>query len=317
MRKLLIGFFLLTVCIESAVSQFDAQMSQYMFHNSAFNPAAIGEIDMVQVEAMHRIHWVGMPNAGQTTWLDLNSPVKIGNTLNGAGLRILNDAVGDFTIQSAHLQYAYKKMLGTGKLSVGVDLGFVSIGFNGDSISDNARDLLGDYYHLNEDPYIPTSSVSGMAFDIGIGAYYSTAKFYGGVSYTHLNSPRVTWNERTSIKERGVLYLTGGYNWRMYNPKWVLKPSALFKSDFATFQLDLSSLLEYDAKYWGGLGLRYQDAVTIMLGANLLSGLSVGYAYDIPVSKIGSWGSHEISLVYNFQIMNQKTKSKYRSIRFL
>jgi len=81
----------------------------------------------------------------------------------------------------------------------------------------------------------------------------------------------------------------------------------------------VSSRMEYDNKYWGGLSYRIQDAVVFMAGINIAGGLSIGYSYDLPTSKIitVSSGSHEIMLVYSFEYVFEKRTSKYKSIRLL
>lgn len=314
MRKVVLSLLFLLVCISPVFSQFDAQLSQYMFHNSAFNPAAVGEGDMIQITGQHRIQWVGMPNAGQTTIFSINSPLKIENSHHGIGFRFLNENVGLFTNQTAHLQYAYKKSLAGGVLSFGADIGFVSIGFKGskDSIPE------GDYHNQN-DPLIPKTDVSGMGFDMNVGMFYSTPRYYAGLSYSHLNSPTVNWGDNYDFKLIGTLYFTGGYNWVLPDPKFVFKPSTLLKTDFSSLQLDATARLEYDNKYWGGLSYRIQDAVVVLAGINIAGGMSIGYSYDLPTSQIitVSSGSHEIVLAYNFEYIFQKRTSKFKSIRLL
>ena len=316
MRKVVLSILLLVVCFCSVFSQFDAQFSQYMFHNSAFNPAAVGEGDMIQVTGQHRIQWVGIPNAGQTTVFIINTPIKLENSTHGLGFIFLNDRVGLFTNQAAHFQYAYKKHLGSGVLSLGTDIGFISIGFHGDSIH---KIPIGDYHDLTGDPQIPQASVVGMSLDMNIGVFYSTPKFYGGLSYSHLNSPTANWNDKINFKPQSTLYLTGGYNLILNDPKFELKPSTLLKTDFSLLQLDVTTRLEYDNKYWGGLSYRIQDAVVVLAGINIAGGLSIGYSYDLPTSQIitASSGSHEVMLVYSFEYVFGKRTNKYKSIRIL
>jgi len=321
MKKVVLSILLLLISIGSVYSQFDAQLSQYMFHISSFNPAAVGDGNMIQITGQHRIQWLGIPNAGQTTVFSINAPLKIGKTYNGVGFTFLNDKVGQFINQSAHLQYAYKKKLGTGVISIGADLGFVSLGFNnGDSIQDPKHTIpIGDYHQISEDPEIPKSSVVGMSFDVNVGLYYYTPIYYAGLSYLHLNNPTVNWGDKSEFKESGTLFLTGGYNLVLANPKFVLKPSTLYKTDFRSWQIDLSSRLEYDNKYWGGLSYRFQDAVVVLAGINISGGLSIGYSYDLPTSQIitVSSGSHEIIVMYSFEYLFGKRNSKYKSIRIL
>lgn len=318
MRKVFFTAFLLLSCIWTIFAQFDTQFSQYMFNQTAFNPAAVGEGGMIQVIGQHRLQWVGMPNGGRTTVFSINSPLKLGDSFNGIGFKFFNDKVGGFVNQTAHLEYAYKKHLGDAVLSVGSDVGFVSLGFNGDSVKAHAI-TLGDYHDLTNDPSIPQTNISGMSFDMNIGANYSTPTFYAGVSYSHLNRPVIVWNDRSEISLKGTLFLSGGYNFVLPDSKYVFKPSGLFKTNFNTWQLDLTSRLEYDNKYWGGMSYRIQDAVVLLAGINIAGGFSIGYSYDLPTSKIinASWGSHEILLVYSFDYVFNKRNTKYKSVRIL
>jgi hypothetical protein len=97
----------------------------------------------------------------------------------------------------------------------------------------------------------------------------------------------------------------------------VVKPSVLFKTDFVSMQVDLSAYLEYDEKYWGGLAFRYQNAVILLAGISIPGGINIGYSFDLPVSWIGGWGSHEICVAYEFDFVFGKKKNKYKSIRIL
>lgn len=126
-------------------------------------------------------------------------------------------------------------------------------------------------------------------------------------------------DDKTRFKVKGISYITGGYELKLPFEKTILKPSALLKTDYITWQAEVSSIVEYDKKYWGGLSYRYQDAVVLFAGINVISGFTLGYSYDIPVGKMikVSSGSHEIMLKYSFLLDLGKNKNKYKSIRFL
>lgn len=316
MKKVVFLILILLVCKASVFSQFDAQLSQYMFHNSSFNPAAVGEGDMIQFSFQHRIQWVGIPNAAKTTVVSLNSPFKFGNTKHGLGFRFFNERIGIFTNQTAHFQYAYKMRLGDGVLSLGADLGFLNLGINTDSIRQISFD---GYHNMSADQEIPKVNVSGIGLDLNGGLFYSASNYYLGLSYLHLNNTNVSLTDQIDFKLNGSIYLTGGFDWKIPDTKYIIKPSTLFKTDFRSLQLDLSSRIEYDDKYWGGLSYRIQDAVVIMAGVNVAGGLSIGYSYDLLTSQIttGSTGSHEIVLLYSFEYVFGKRTNKYKSIRIL
>jgi len=113
------------------------------------------------------------------------------------------------------------------------------------------------------------------------------------------------------------LYLTGGYNISLPNTFYALKPSTLIKTDFSSFQMEFTGLLEYNKKIQGGLSYRFQDAFVFIIGINLFSGLYAAYSYDLPTSRmIISGGSHEISLRYSFKPEFSK-RNKYKSERIL
>ena len=310
------------LAVMTASAQFDPQMGQYMYLQAAYNPAAVGEGDLMKVAGMHRMQYVDISNAPMSTWFSFSSPFMIGKTSHGAGVRFLNDRYGLFTTQSLYAQYAYRQKLGKGYLSVGLDLGFVNVGFKGDSVN---LSKMGDDYHEANDEAIPTGSKSGMKFDMGIGAYYCTPVWWVGVSYSHLLRPQIDWSDGTTgvqqiVTLAGTLYATGGYRFRLKNHKeWVLTPSAMLMSDFKSWDLNLTLMCDYKDQYRWGLGYRILGSVNILLGIDIISGLQLGYSCELPTNKLllESYGSHEIYLAYGFDILKPKRTNKYKSIRYL
>ena len=318
-RKLKVLLFL-SLFTGSVYSQFDPQLSQYMLNNTAFNPAAVAEGNMIDVVGQHRINWLNfMGGGGSTTVFSINTPLKSeGKNNHGLGISFVDDHFGGFTNQAYHLQYAFKKTIGQGKLSIGTELGFVSVGFSGDSVALHNINL-GEYHNMTSDPAIPLTSVSGMGLDLSAGVWYSTDKWYAGASYIHLNQPKVRWNNTSEFKVSGSMFLTGGGNYKLQGTKYELKPSVLFKTDFAAWQVDLSARMEYDNKFWGGLSYRLQDAVVLMAGMNITGGLSLGYSFDVSTNKLitTNYGSHEFVLLYSFDFVSGKSAKKYKSVRFM
>ncbi len=314
-RYLVLLFGLMTVVTASA--QFDPQIGQYMYMPTAYNPAAVGEGDMMRVSGLHRMQYVDISNAPMSTWFTFCSPFVIGKTRHGAGVQFLNDRYGLFTTQSLYAQYAYRQKLGKGYLSIGVDLGFVNVGFKGDSIN---LSKMGDEYHDANDQSVPKGSKSGMKFDMGIGLYYSTPTWWVGASYSHLTQPKIEWDEYTEVKLAGTMYITGGYHFRLKDHKeWVLTPSAMVMTDFVSWDVNLTLMCDYKDRYRWGLGYRIAGSVNILLGIDIINGLQLGYSCELPTNKLllESYGSHEIYLAYGFDILKPKRTNKYKSIRYL
>ncbi len=307
------------MAVMTARAQFDPQMGQYMYMQSAYNPAAVGEGDLMKVAGMHRMQYISISNAPMSTWFTFASPFVIGKTRHGAGVRFLNDRFGLFTTQAFYGQYAYRQKIGKGYLSVGVDLGFVNVGFKGDSV--NLKDLE-DEYHTEgaNDEAIPTGSKSGMKFDMGVGIYYCTPIWWVGASYSHVTRPVVDWDEKSEMKMIGTLYMTGGYHFRLKDYReWVLTPSVMVMTDFVSWDVNLTLMCDYKDRYRWGLGYRIDGSVNILLGVDIISGLQLGYSCELPTNKllVESYGSHEIFLAYGFDILKPKRTNKYKSIRYL
>ena len=53
--------------IVTASAQFDPQMGQYMYMQTAYNPAAAGEGGLMKVAGMHRMQYVDITNAPMMT----------------------------------------------------------------------------------------------------------------------------------------------------------------------------------------------------------------------------------------------------------
>jgi type IX secretion system PorP/SprF family membrane protein len=305
------------MAVVTASAQFDPQMGQYMYLPTAYNPAAAGEGDLMKVAGMHRMQYVDIKNAPMSTWFSFSSPFVIGKTRHGAGVKFLNDRYGLFTNQAFYVQYAYRQKLGKGYLSAGVDLGFVNVGFRGDSV--NLKNMEDDYHEADDDA-IPTGSKSGMKFDMSLGVYYVTPTWCVGASYSHVTRPKVNWDDYSRVKLVGTMYVTGGYHFRLKDHKeWMLTPSAMVMSDFISWDINLTLMCDYKDRYRWGLGYRIDGSVNILLGVDIISGLQLGYSCELPTNKLllESYGSHEIYLAYGFDILKPKRTNKYKSIRYL
>lgn len=305
-------------------AQFDPQIGQYMFLRSVYNPAAIGEGDLMRVSGSHRMQFTGIMDAPMTTNFSFSSPFVIGKTRHAAGVRFVNDRFGLFSNQSFYVVYAYRFKIGKGNLSVGADLGFMNLTFAVDSINiSNIADVEDNAYHTVTDDALPISSgqngVSGMGFDMCLGVYYSTPQWWASLSYGHVTQPTLQWSDKAELNVRGTLYAAGGYNWRLSNKRWELMPSAMLQTDFAGWDINLTMLAQMDNRYRFGLGYRIAGSVNVLFGMEIIDGLQVGYTYELPANGLirESYGSHEVYLAYGFNVLKPKRTNRYKSVRYL
>ena len=322
MKRIVILLMLVVLC-SHVRAQFDFQLGQYMHMPSSYNPAAVGDGELMRVYGSHRMDFVGIADAPMTTIFSFSSPFMLGKTYHGAGIRFVNDRFGLFSNQSLYIEYAYKLCLGAGVLSVGADLGFMNLSFATDSVDTGAGN---DDYHQEYDDAIPEAvgggnekGASGMGFDMGLGVYYSAPTWWASASYSHLTQPTLKLSEKTDFEVKGTMYLAGGYNWQLKNRDWMLLPSAMVMTDFRGWDVNLTMLAQLQKRYRFGLGYRIAGSVNILLSADIINGLQLGYTYELPANGLirESFGSHEVYLSYGFNVMRPKHTNKYKSIRYL
>ena len=182
----------------NANAQVDAQFTQYWAVPSYYNPAAIGRTDFVDVHAIARFQWVGIDGAPRSFSGVADMPFKFLDQRFGTGIVIHHENMGLYKTLNAAAQLAYKKRnLLKGELSVGVQLGILNETFKGSDVILPS----GDEYHQGTDEAVPTTDITGTAFDINLGVFYTHKLFWVGVSATHLTAPTISLSEESSMEQ--------------------------------------------------------------------------------------------------------------------
>ena len=309
---------------QGAKAQSDAQFSQYFEVPAYYNAGAIGLTDFVHMRGGSRMQWVGIPKAPRTFVIAADMPLKLFDKRFGVGLIMQQESMGLYKNMLLGAQMGYKIKLFGGTLSVGLQLGFVDESFKGSDVylPDD------DDYHEGNDDAIPTTDIRGNAFDLGLGAYYTHKYFWVGASVTHLTSPTIAMNAESGEggEEKNyefqigrVLYFMAGSNIPVKNTLFEIMPSVMVKSDLTFTTAEITGRVRYNKFLSAGLGYRYNDAVTVMVGAEYKN-FFLGYSYDYHISEISkaSSGSHEIFAGYNLKLdLSEKNKNKHKSIRIM
>ena len=308
MRKLITiaVFCAFCVCGYDASAQQDPQFSQNMFTKLAVNPGVSGSNEAICATLLYRNQWTGFGGEPKTMLFTADMPLDILH--GGVGLAIFAaDQLGAEKNFNARASYAYQLELGAGRMGFGLNLGY------------HQKSMDGSKFIFNDanDTSIPTSSVSGGAFDMGLGIYYQTEKLYAGISTQHLTKGDIKYDNISSTLERHY-YLLGGYSIDL-SSALTLKPSVLVKTDAVSVQADINANLLINNRFWFGASYRLQDAFVIMAGLEIVPNLKLGYSYDLTTSDIKTYssGTHEIMLGYCFKKAKVVKRQFHRNVRFL
>ena len=299
------------LAVSRAGAQYDVSFSHYWDLEPYFNPGSVGKQQKLNVTAAYALSFAGFENNPRSMYIGADMPLYFLKSHHGVGVSMLNDQIGLFTHQRLAVQYAYKHRLFGGMLSAGVQLGFLSEGFDGSKL--DVED--------SGDPALSGSDVNGSAFDVGFGLYYSRGPWYVGLSAQHVTSPLVELGETNELQIDPTYYLTGGYNIKLRNPFLTIHPSVLVRTDGVAWRGDVSGRLVYsnDKKVlYGGLSYSPTNSVTVLVGGRF-HGIHIGYSYEVYTSgvSIGN-GSHELILGYQTDVnLFKKGRNKHKSVRIL
>ncbi len=313
-RLLLTTIALLFAGFVKVYAQQEPQFTHYMFDKLVYNPAAAG-IDPNYVNITGLIHnqW-GSFHDPEGASAPITQNLAIDGSIHPAGLEqnhmyvglgfnFLNDregfisTTGFMAAGDLHLSPSFG-----GDLSIGINAGMLN-----KAVSPNWKTP------DQNDPYLPGTS-SNYGFDAGIGDYYSTLKYYVGISALHLPASTLNFatpynGQPTSNAQYTVdrtYFLTGGYYYDIPSkPDLQLQPSFLLKQDAATTSFGVSCLLMWKQLVWGGLNYRTEKvtALAIMGGINLTPNLKIGGSYDLATSAPTAFGgTYEFFFNYRFQV---------------
>jgi type IX secretion system PorP/SprF family membrane protein len=171
------------------------------------------------------------------------------------------------------------------------------------------------------DPILPTQQVSDLRIDGGFGIFLNQpGRYYFGISvdnFLQTGFKKISPLEEAVMLTDRTFYLTGGYTFMLpRSPMFEIIPSVQIISDLASTQYNVTAVVKYNDKFWGGLNYRYQESVGFIAGVKFKQ-FKIAYSYDLNTMRLAVPGSHEVSLGYCFKIKGDRSKTSYKNTRYL
>jgi len=292
-------------------AQQDVAFLHYWRMETQWNPAAVGQSPQLSIQGAVQTHAMGYEQAGSTMWAGADMAFALGRTFHGVGAMFLNDNIGLFSHKRFSLQYAYHQPWRGGTIALGLQADMLQEGIDGSKAD------LGD----KNDPAFPTAQVNGSAFDLSVGSYYQRKGFRLSAAYHHLAAPTVRLGETHELPIRGVLNVGTQYNIRTSSPLFTITPSAMLRSDFTDYRVDLTLRGQYKFEnrlIFAGINYAPQRSVGLFVGGTL-QGIDISYGYEANTSGLGlGAGQHEIVIAYRLPIdLGKKQRNMHKSVRWL
>ncbi len=302
----LLGVLGLVLLASVSFAQQDPLNTLYIQNPATVNPAYSGSREALSAVLSHREQWSGVNGAPATTNFNIHSPIKDKSLSLGFG--VVNDEIGPVKQTGVYADVVYR-------LQVSRD-GYLRFGLRGGGNIFNANfselQTTEGQTGGTTDPSL-NANISGEFLPaVGAGVYYSSQKFYGGVSVpTFLTSSVVPDGASQAVFSEAlhVHVIAGGLV--ELSPSLLFKPSTALR--FVTgspVALDLTANFIVAEKFGLGVMHRLGDSFGGIAQFYLSEQFTVGYAYDYTTSDFSqNNGSHEILLSYDFVFRSSKIRS--------
>lgn len=260
-----------------------------------YNPAAVGNQEVLTANFTYKAHWVGMKNgAARTELLTAHTPLR--NPKVALGLCAVHDAIGGWNNTGVFVDYGYRINLGSNKLSFGLQAGI-----EGNSLKVSLRDDQFDKAFNNENlnQYLP---------NFGTGVYFYSKQYWAGFSM-----PEILYYKSKESGKYGMTldmnkseYIVSGGGRFHVSGRIVVESAALIRICPASrVSFTILGTAVYNRVLKASLGYRSgENALIILLNYQINRQFSLGYGYDATlfgsINSAGSSGSHEININYRF-----------------
>ncbi|MCS6969049.1 MAG: type IX secretion system membrane protein PorP/SprF [Cytophagales bacterium] len=308
--------------VKEGASQQDAQFTQFMFNQLYVNPATAGiDSRFVHFNLIHRRQWVGYSTtldgdggAPISTVFTATMPINI--IRSGIGIQVLNDALGPITNNDIQFSYAYHHPFkNQARLSIGIRGGVYNQAFDFGKLRPNEP---------NDPLIIGRGRESQFVPDFAVGIYYSTPKYFAGISTNHLFQPSFEYGTTFALSplERTYTFLGGGEV--ILSPSVSLQPSAIVKTNLRNVLSYEGALLAHlKQKYH--IGASFRDlgpisSISAIVSTRLLkdNSMSMGYAFDYEITGAAAKAatSHELRITYRIPAPKKAELFNIRTPRF-
>ena len=300
-----LSWVILALSLSTINAQQDPQFTQYMFNTMIVNPAYAGSKGHTVFTALGRTQWNSIPGAPKTQSLSYDSP--IGYAGLGLGINIMNDEIGPSSelYFDGNLSYTIETGM-EGNLAFGLRLGGrqLRIDWSEATPNDGSEPVLQE----NISKFLPT---------VGAGLYYYEQQWYVGLSVPNfLGSEHYDADRNGEVAVEALhFYFISGYVFEP-NENLKIKPAVLLKGvSGAPLSLDVSVNALFNEKFRAGIGWRWGDSISALLGFQVADNIMIGYGYDLTTSNynIINNGTHEIMLRYE---LFDGPETRYMSPRF-
>lgn len=256
------------------------------------NPASTGSWNKFSANLVGRLQWPGVNGAPSSAMLNSEYSFQLKNdhSLN-VGIDLILEEIGqgaavkqNSQIFSVPINYSIK--LKESRLAFGLSTGFRRISFSQDAPLIPPQS--------STDPILPVAS-AGTVFSLDAGVFWSSSKFYLGLSSTQLTAPffpNISFNGATHY------YLQAGYRFKV--GQHYIFPQVNLKSDGAGLAFWNLNYFQFKEDIFS-IGAGFSAGRELLLAATFrYKRFKIAYNFDLNFGPLSGYtaGSHEVRLSF-------------------
>ncbi len=294
--------FILTALFIGSLSAVNAQQlhftSQFLQHNSMYNPAAAGFANKNMLGVSYRSMWSSFPGNPRTFMVYGDFELKKLNA--GIGTYVYRDETGPTSRTGIQLAYSYhiRTRKESQKFAIGLEVRALQFAIDKNKLSPS----------LGNDPIL-AGAANKFGVDAGAGVYYTNGNLSAGAAVSQLIESKLQLADVPNSKEGGKLYrhynVTANYRLNTGGDIYLIPNVMARFIENAPSEFDFGAKLDYQDKVWWSLNWRVHQFWSIQAGLKLVNRLRVTYSYDYYVSPISVFtdgsGAHEVGLQFDLK----------------
>jgi type IX secretion system PorP/SprF family membrane protein len=276
MKKVII----LSILALSLRGQHNTDYLLYMYNGVLINPAFCGSEKALSAGIVHRRQWLSMEGAPAAECIMVHSPLR--NKKLNAGVIAEQEKFGIFRHNRYSAMYAYRTMMGSGRLALGLSAGVETYLNNWNRIVTVGPN----------DPRFMQGATRSVAPHFAAGAVYERRRCFFAWSMPQLYSDRSFYTM--------MLFNVGTVH--RLTDEIALKPALLVRHiPSSANRVTLTAIVSVRNAMDIGIGYISNTGGAMMLNVRCGPQIHIGYAYSQLTNKLRTYtgGSHELSLRYN------------------
>lgn len=297
-------------------AQQETQYTQFAYTGLNYNPAVAGLEDKLSVTGRIRNQWSGIDGAPQAQSLLIEFPTIFNSV--GIGVIANRSTIGIQERNDLAAMYAYKVRLQEATISFGLQVSFRQF------VNDFSKPGLIAIDGIDPDSSLSRNRFSSNIFNLGIGAFLDSKRYYLGFAIPRYLRPNIDINkDDKGSKEVRHIYGMFGLKFNL-SSNWKTQPQFLLTLvEQAPFDLDIQNNFIYQDQVHLGFNVRAGgtqeslfESFALLIGFKFTEEIFASLSYDFNTTTLRQFEEGSFEVLLSYKIGKDRTPNNIQNPRY-